>query len=226
MKMRINREIRMLAILAVSGVCLTGCAEKKKEADFSGINSVCELATLKCYYHNVAKAETKASGLLKWLGTGYKKIWTEYSGIVELGIDVNKVSISSPGADGVVRITIPDAEILNVDLDEDSMGMPLTDTGFMTEITKEEETAALAKAQDDMEETAKQNSALLAQTKERAKNLIQGYVLWSSIFVTLMANKIGGLQFGIYRNCQISSRVFHTAVAALPLTKANRSDFE
>ncbi|MCI7121919.1 MAG: GNAT family N-acetyltransferase, partial [[Ruminococcus] gnavus] len=47
-------------------------------------------------------------------------------------------------------------------------------------------------------------------------------VLWSSIFVTLMANKIGGLQFGIYRNCQISSRVFHTAVAALPLTKANR----
>ena len=55
------------------------------------------------------------------------------------------------------------------------------------------------------------------------RNLI---VLWSSIFVTLMANKIGGLQFGIYRNCQISSRVFHTAVAALPLTKANRSDFE
>lgn len=63
-----------------------------------------------------------------------------------------------------------------VDLDEDSMGMPLTDTGFMTEIKKEEETAALAKAQDDMEETAKQNSALLSQAKERAKNLIQGYV--------------------------------------------------
>lgn len=56
--------------------------------------------------------------------------------------------------------------------------------------------------------------------------LDQAIVLWSSIFVTLMANKIGGLQFGIYRNCQISSRVFHTAVAALPLTKANRSDFE
>ena len=55
---------------------------------------------------------------------------------------------------------------------------------------------------------------------------VEGSLLWSSIFVTLMANKIGGLQFGIYRNCQISSRVFHTAVAALPLTKANRSDFE
>ena len=59
-----------------------------------------------------------------------------------------------------------------------------------------------------------------------AKQKLMNDLLWSSIFVTLMANKIGGLQFGIYRNCQISSRVFHTAVAALPLTKANRSDFE
>lgn len=63
-----------------------------------------------------------------------------------------------------------------MDLDEDSMGEPLTDTGFLTEITKEEETAALAEAQDNMEKTAKQNSALLAQAKERAKNLIEGYV--------------------------------------------------
>ncbi|MZL35661.1 hypothetical protein GT725_21550, partial [Blautia wexlerae] len=31
--------------------------------------------------------------------------------------------------------------------------------------------------------------------------VVQLDVLWSSIFVTLMANKIGGLQFGIYRNC-------------------------
>lgn len=62
------------------------------------------------------------------------------------------------------------------------------------------------------------------ETQDRIARFLE--VLWSSIFVTLMANKIGGLQFGIYRNCQISSRVFHTAVAALPLTKANRSDFE
>ena len=65
---------------------------------------------------------------------------------------------------------------------------------------------------------------LLLEQKEQFGE--KGELLWSSIFVTLMANKIGGLQFGIYRNCQISSRVFHTAVAALPLTKANRSDFE
>lgn len=130
--MKLNRIVKMLLVSVISICCLAGCSGEKKEADFSGINSVCELATLKCYYHNVAKAETEASGLFKKLGIGYKKIWTEYSGIVELGIDVNKVSISKPDDNGVVKVTIPDAEILNVDLDEDSMSEPLTDTGFMT----------------------------------------------------------------------------------------------
>lgn len=70
------------------------------------------------------------------------------------------------------------------------------------------------------------NGVKQPKQSEKSGNHVCSIVLWSSIFVTLMANKIGGLQFGIYRNCQISSRVFHTAVAALPLTKANRSDFE
>ena len=169
---------KILCLLVISMLCLTGCADKKEEkgVDFSAIQSVCELATLKCYYHNVAKSETEASGLFKWLGTGYKKIWTEYSGIVELGVDVSKVSVSKPSKDGVVKVTIPDAEILSVDLDEDSMGEPLTDTGFMTKITKEEETEALAEAQNHMEETANENGNLLNQAKERAKSLIEGYV--------------------------------------------------
>ena len=56
------------------------------------------------------------------------------------------------------------------------MQEPLTETGLFTEITKEEETAALAEAQDDMKKTAQENEALLSQAKERAKNLIEGYV--------------------------------------------------
>ena len=171
---------KIVCLLVISMLCIGGCGDKnqkkEEEADFSAISSVCELATLKCYYHNVAKSETEASGLFKWLGKGYKKIWTEYSGIVELGIDVSKVSVEKPTADGVVKVTIPDAEILSVDLDEDSMGEPLTDTGFMTKITKEEETEALAEAQNHMEETAKGNGNLLNQAKERAKSLMEGYV--------------------------------------------------
>ncbi len=177
MKLHRAAGFLLIALIGVSG--LAGCSsgeKQEKEPDFSGIHSVCELATLKCYYHNVAKEETEASGFFKWLGTGYKKLWIEYSGIVELGIDVSQVSISAPDADGVVRITIPDAEVLNVDLDEASIGEPLTDTGLFTKITKEDETKALAAAQNSMEETVKEDEVLLAQAKARAKKLIEGYV--------------------------------------------------
>ena len=76
----------------------------------------------------------------------------------------------------MVKVAIPDAKMTNVYLDENSMTEPLTDTGIFTEITKEEETIALAEAQDNMERTAQNNEALLSQAKERAKSLIEGYI--------------------------------------------------
>ena len=158
-------------------LCLTGCGKETQTADFSGVTSVCELATLKCYYHNVAKAETEASGIFaKWLKTGYKKIWTEYSGIIEYGIDISQVTVSEPDKNGVVTVTMPDAQVLNVDVDEDSLGTPLTDTGFLTSVTTEEKTTTLAGAQEAMGQQAKENTEMLSQAKARAKTLIEEYI--------------------------------------------------
>ena len=158
-------------------LCLTGCGKETQTADFSGVTSVCELATLKCYYHNVAKAETEASGIFaKWLKNGYKKIWTEYSGIIEYGIDISQVTVSEPDKNGVVTVTMPDAQVLNVDVDEDSLGTPLTDTGFLTSVTTEEKTTTLAGAQEAMEQQAKENTEMLSQAKARAKTLIEEYI--------------------------------------------------
>lgn len=173
------RKITKTWMLFVGTVvlCLTGCGKETQTADFSGVTSVCELATLKCYYHNVAKAETEASGIFaKWLKTGYKKIWTEYSGIIEYGIDISQVTVSEPDKNGVVTVTMPDAQVLNVDVDEDSLGTPLTDTGFLTSITTEEKTTTLAGAQEAMEQQAKENTEMLSQAKARAKTLIEEYI--------------------------------------------------
>ena len=74
----------LITLLSIN--CLFGCGSQKQKPDFSSIKSVCELSTLKCYYHNVATYEKNAHGLLKVFGSGYKKIWIEYSGIVNLGI--------------------------------------------------------------------------------------------------------------------------------------------
>ena len=176
--MRVRKITKTWMLLVGTVVlCLTGCGKETQTADFSGVTSVCELATLKCYYHNVAKAETEASGIFaKWLKTGYKKIWTEYSGIIDYGIDISQVTVSEPDKNGVVTVTMPDAQVLNVDVDEDSLGTPLTDTGFLTSVTTEEKTTTLAGAQEAMEQQAKENTEMLSQAKARAKTLIEEYI--------------------------------------------------
>lgn len=176
--MRVRKITKTWMLLVGTVVlCLTGCGKETQTADFSGVTSVCELATLKCYYHNVAKAETEASGIFaKWLKTGYKKIWTEYSGIIEYGIDISQVTVSEPDKNGVVTVTMPDAQVLNVGVDEDSLGTPLTDTGFLTSVTTEEKTTTLAGAQEAMEQQAKENTEMLSQAKARAKTLIEEYI--------------------------------------------------
>ena len=177
-KMRVRKITKTWMLLVGTVVlCLTGCGKETQTANFSGVTSVCELATLKCYYHNVAKAETEASGIFaKWLKTGYKKIWTEYSGIIEYGIDISQVTVSEPDKNGVVTVTMPDAQVLNVDVDEDSLGTPLTDTGFLTSVTTEEKATTLAGAQEAMEQQAKENTEMLSQAKARAKTLIEEYI--------------------------------------------------
>lgn len=176
--MRVRKITKTWMLLVGTVVlCLTGCGKETQTADFSGVTSVCELATLKCYYHNVAKAETEASGIFaKWLKTGYKKIWTEYSGIIEYGIDISQVTVSEPDKNGVVTVTMSDAQVLNVDVDEDSLGTPLTDTGFLTSVTTEEKTTTLAGAQEAMGQQAKENTEMLSQAKARAKTLIEEYI--------------------------------------------------
>ena len=164
----------LITLLSIN--CLFGCGSQKQKPDFSSIKSVCELSTLKCYYHNVATYEKNAHGLLKVFGSGYKKIWIEYSGIVNLGIDINKVDISEPNTNNVITIKIPDAEVQSTSLDKSTLSEPLTDKGVFTKITTEEKTEALSSAQQNMKETAQKDTSLLAQAKEHAKLILQGYI--------------------------------------------------
>ena len=166
----------VIVITLLSINCLFGCGSQKQKPDFSSIKSVCELSTLKCYYHNVATYEKNAHGLLKVFGSGYKKIWIEYSGIVNLGIDINKVDISEPDTNNVITIKIPDAEVQSTSLDKSTLSEPLTDKGVFTKITTEEKTEALSSAQQNMKETAQKDTSLLAQAKEHAKLILQGYI--------------------------------------------------
>ena len=75
--MKIYKKIQMILVVALSCVmCFCGCGKEKQTVDFSGIKSICELATLKCYYHNVAKSTKEKGSGLAHLGEKERKFWS------------------------------------------------------------------------------------------------------------------------------------------------------
>lgn len=162
---------------------LIGCDKKQENnlaKDTVGLNvsqmqSVCELAALKCYYHNTAKFDSEKE-VLFW--NTNKKLWVEYSGIVKVGIDFSKLKMNV--TNDIVTITIPEAKVLSCEVDESS----LSEDSFYTEkkglgggkIDADDSTNAFKAAQDGMLETAKKDESLLLQAKIRAQTLLENYV--------------------------------------------------
>lgn len=143
--------------------------------EFSEVSQICELATLKCYYHDVTEYQKEANriGFLKY---GAKKMWMEYSGIVRIGIDVGKVKVEEPTEDGVVKIYVPDAIVLDASADKSTFSEPIEDNGLFTKITAEEKAQAFSSAQATMKENAQQDESLLEQAHNNAKTLLKQYV--------------------------------------------------
>lgn len=146
--------------------------------DFSDIAQIGELATLKCYYHNVAEYEKQPDGLFKYglFKVGYKKFWIEYTGTVEMGIDVSKVKIGQPDDNDIIRVYIPDVEKFIVNQDSNSVQEPIYETGVFTNITIEDKTSALALAQANMESVAKGDQSMIQRAHNNAKKLIEKYI--------------------------------------------------
>ena len=98
------------SIMCLSCVaCSSGEQAKEITPQASQMKSICELATMDCYYHNVAKySKEDASGALWWKKD--RKFWVEYAGVVTIGIDTTLVNIEVN--DDNVTITIPPAKVL------------------------------------------------------------------------------------------------------------------
>ena len=172
---------KIISILLMIVICMTGAACGKNEMqqaniepEASQMKAICELATIDCYYHNVAKYdEEDASGALWWKKD--RKFWIEYAGVVTVGIDATQVNIAVK--ENTVTITMPPAEILGCKVDDST----LTKESFIiaddsADVEAEHETKAFREAQINMEQEASEDTALLAHAQQRAQKLLEEYV--------------------------------------------------
>lgn len=170
----------LMKTMLIMGACfsITACAKKSEPKEIapqiSQMKSICELATMKCYYHNVAKyIKDNASGHLLWKKD--RKFWVEYSGTVTIGIDTSLVDIKVDGEE--VTITIPSAKVLGCKVNADT----LNEDSFIVaadsaEVEAEHQTEAFKEAQTKMQEEASSDTVLLANAQQRAQKLLEDYV--------------------------------------------------
>lgn len=185
----------LLMIASLLALCACGDASvppATEEPQITQMRTICELATMDCYYHNVAKYYEKDAekGILGF-GKKDKKFWVEYSGEVTIGLDATLVALQVSGDQ--VTITIPPAEVLGAKVYSDSL---TTDSYIIdkdsADITAEDQTRVFENAQADMLAQASNDHLLLFNAQQRAQMLLEDYVtnIGNAIGVTYQINWI------------------------------------
>lgn len=149
----------------------------KNIPEISRVRAICELATLECYYHNVAKAVKEKGRGFAHIGEKERKFWIEYEGTVMLGIDASKVSMRRE--DKRIIITIPEAKVLGMtdySFIEDRYVSSEDGLFNKNEITAQDQMKALAEADRQVRNMFSNDEMLLTGAQERAKELIENYI--------------------------------------------------
>ncbi len=175
------KKIKMLFLILGCVMILGGCDNKlqNQQPDLTQIRAICELATLKTYFHNVAEFEKKAGVGITHLFETDRTMWIEYTGIAKIGIDMSKVNIELNN--NHVKVTLPQAKVISIDIDNEKLdknSYVYSNDNFINknEISPEEETEAVRKAQEQMQKSAESNTQLMMSARERAKELIEKYI--------------------------------------------------
>lgn len=139
------------------------------------MKAICQLAVLECNYHNLAKYQDgQEVERFFWMTKG-KRFWVEYSATVVLGIDVKQVSMELQS--DVVKVTLPKAEVLDCNVNGDS----LSPDSYIVDkdsapVTAEDEVHAFQEAQDSLRQTVEADGDMLDLAQTRVEELLKNYV--------------------------------------------------
>ena len=177
----IDYLILLISVLIVAAILLWPTEKESVQEevfDFSQMTEISELATTKSYYHNVVEIEDNPKSIFKFglFRYGYKRFWMEYTGQIRMGVDASKITITKPDEDNVVRIYLPDAEVLDATVAPESMSDPIVETGIFTTITAEEQSAAIKSLQQDLIKEAQKDTKTLKKSKMLAGKIIENCV--------------------------------------------------
>ncbi|MBR5617140.1 MAG: DUF4230 domain-containing protein [Oscillospiraceae bacterium] len=140
--------------------------------DLYDIEMISELTTLECRYHNVAVYDIEGG----FLGAGRKYVWFEYDVIIKVGIDMNQVRIEKPTGDGIVRIYLPQAEILSASVDKETISKPVCELALGTKLTTEEEWLIVNEGVEKLRKDERTKD-IIAQADSSAREILEKHII-------------------------------------------------
>lgn len=188
-----NNILKIIPIISVL-VLLTGCSFFNNNIDtevegttedtadvlqIETIKDICELVTLKCEYHNVAKSVKEKGSGLAHLGEVDRTFWIEYVGEAEISFQANDIIINQDGTDVSIMLPKPtvSCRVLQDSWNEDSYVFSSDHMLIQkNKITAEDQTDAIGDAEKQMKESIENNSSLMSTARNQAKDIIENYI--------------------------------------------------
>lgn len=139
----------------------------------SQIEDISELATIEYNYTNMGKFENTSTFYGYEIPFTTKSFIVSYDGIIKAGIDMNEVSIKVSRR--IITVTVPEAEILSHEIDEDSLQIFDESSNIFNQITIEDYNTFSADQKETMEEKVIEKG-LLSEAQDKAETVITNFI--------------------------------------------------
>lgn len=150
-----------------------------KEVSISEIETqildIGELATIEYLYTNAGKFEDSEKALGIKLPFSTKSFIAKWDGIIKAGVQMDQVEVKLDKTDKVITITIPKAEILSHEIDNDSIETLDQKDGMFNKVTVDDVRDFDKASKEEMTQRAIENG-ILDKALENAKVIIERLV--------------------------------------------------
>lgn len=135
-------------------------------------------------YTNTAFFENKPSVRDVKLPVGKKSFRIKYSGIITAGIDTSQIQVSADDENYIITITLPEAQLLSHEIDEDSFSLSNVKDSIFNPITEDDYFNTCLSQNEIMEQKAI-SSGIFEDVYSTAEDIISEYLSLDGIISSM-----------------------------------------
>ena len=141
----------------------------------AGLRDIGVLVTQEYFFTDVISFSSVKKLFNVEVGFTESSYLASYDGVVTAGIDFGAVQVEKDDAAGVVRVTLPAAQVLNVDVDPESFELYSEKTGFANPLSVEDFNNSIVTLENSVRDKAVAKG-LLTKADENARTVVKNFI--------------------------------------------------